>query len=148
MDNIKVFSKLWLPPILYAILIFWISSLEKPFGIELEVRNIDKLIHLLEYSIFGFLLIRAIRGSDIRVSRNSAILITFIIGAIYGFTDELHQSVVVGRFATISDFIFDSIGAFVGAVIFTMRGHPTRKKNGKKSGVSPFGVINGKNFTL
>lgn len=121
MNSMKGFSKLWLPVIIYAILIFWISSLESPFGIEYEAGNIDKLIHFLEYLIFGFFLIRAIRGSDSKISRNAAILITFIIGAFYGFTDELHQSVVPGRFATISDFIFDSLGALVGALMFKKR---------------------------
>ena len=118
MNNAKSFSKLWLPVIAYAILIFWTSFIEGPFGIELKVKNIDKVIHLLEYSIFGFLLIRAIHGSAPRISGNAAILITFVIGAFYGLTDELHQSVVPGRFATISDFIFDSIGSLVGAVVY------------------------------
>lgn len=119
MDNIRKFIKLWCPPIFYAILIFYGSSLEGPLIVDLEVGNMDKLIHFLEYLFFGFLLIRAIRGSDARITRNTTILLTFIIGTFYGFTDELHQGVVPGRFATISDFIADSIGAFVGAVIFT-----------------------------
>jgi VanZ family protein len=119
MDKLKAFSKLWLPVIIYAILIFWISSLERP--IELEIRHIDKLAHLLEYSLFGFLLIRAIHGSDANISRKAAVITAFAIGALYGLTDEIHQSVVPGRIASISDFIFDSIGSFVGAVIFAKK---------------------------
>jgi VanZ family protein len=121
MNNTKTFSKLWLPVITYAILIFWISSVERPFGIELKITNADKVIHFLEYSIFGFLLIRAIHGSNAVISRNAAILMTFAIGTFYGFTDELHQSVVPGRFATVTDFVFDSIGSFAGAIIFTIK---------------------------
>jgi VanZ family protein len=130
MDKIKKFIKLWFPPIFYAILIFYGSSIEGPFIVDLEVGNIDKLIHFLEYLFFGFLLIRAIRGSDARITKNTAILLTFIIGTFYGFTDELHQSVIPGRFATISDFIADSIGTFIGAVIYTAGGHFTRKNSG------------------
>ncbi len=120
MGKVKSFSKLWLPVIAYAILIFWLSSLEKPLGIELEIANIDKLIHLLEYAVFGFLLIRAIRGSDARLSVSVAVAMAFAIGTLYGLIDELHQTVVPGRFAEVSDFIFDSLGTFIGAMIFNV----------------------------
>ena len=119
--------KLWLPVIAYAILIFWISSLERPFGIKYEIGYLDKLVHFLEYSVFGFLLVRAIYGSDIKTSRKIAILIAFLIGSLYGITDELHQSVVPGRFATISDFIFDSLGSFFGAATGTRYLFPRKK---------------------
>lgn len=119
MSKMRNFLKSWLPVIAYAILIFWISSLERPFNIRFEAGNIDKVIHFLEYSVFGFLLIRAIYGSDIRISRSVAIIMAFLIGTLYGITDELHQSVVPGRFAEIADFIFDSIGSFVGAITGT-----------------------------
>lgn len=123
MDSVKNFIKFWSLPILYALLIFWSSSLEEPIFIKLDFRYSDKLIHFLEYAVFGFLLIRAIRGSGPEMSVKSAIALTFILGSFYGFTDELHQSVVPGRVACIYDFIFDCLGAFVGAAVFTMRGH-------------------------
>ena len=121
MSKAKRFVKLWLPPLFYAILIFWISSLEKPFGIKLEGGILDKLAHFLEYAIFGFLLTRAIRLSEARITPKAAVSMVFAIGAFYGLTDELHQGVIPGRFASVSDFIFDSIGSFAGAVIFTMK---------------------------
>ncbi len=133
MSKSKEFLRLWLPVIAYAVLIFWISSLEQPFGIKYEIGYLDKLLHFLEYSVFGFLLVRAIYGSDIKTSGKIAILIAFLIGSLYGITDELHQSVVPGRFASMSDFIFDSLGSFFGAVMGTrhfLRG---------KSDVSPHG---------
>ena len=114
----KSFLKLWPPVIAYAILIFWVSSLERPFGIRFEGWHIDKLIHFLEYAVFGFLLVRAISGSDAKISGKTAIMIAFLIGSFYGLTDELHQSVVPGRFATISDFIVDCIGSLAGAIIW------------------------------
>ena len=61
-------------------------------------------------------MVRAISGSDAKISGKTAIVIAFLIGSFYGLTDELHQSVVPGRFATVSDFIFDCIGSFVGAI--------------------------------
>jgi VanZ family protein len=115
----RSFLRPWFPVLVYAILIFWLSSLERPFGVEFKTGYVDKLAHLLEYTIFGFLLIRAIYGSNVNISRRTAIIIAFIIGACYGFTDELHQSVVPGRSASVFDFIFDCMGTFVGSVVFT-----------------------------
>lgn len=114
----KSFLKLWSPVIAYAILIFWVSSLERPFGISFEGGHIDKAIHFLGYTVFGFLLVRAISGSDAKISGKTAIVIAFLIGSFYGLVDELHQSVIPGRFATVSDFIFDCIGSLAGAIIW------------------------------
>ena len=113
------FLKLWVPVIVYAVFIFWMSSSEEPLTLKLTFLHADKLIHFLEYLIFGFLLIRALDGSGVKMARRSLIFLTFVIGAFYGFTDELHQNVVPGRFATVTDFIFDLIGTLVGAITFT-----------------------------
>ena len=121
MGEAKSFTKLWIPVIVYAILIFWVSSLESPLGIELEFNNADKAIHFFEYLILGVLLIRAINGSYPGIPNISVILITVAIGALYGFTDELHQSVIPGRFATVSDFIFDFAGVVTGALLYSGR---------------------------
>ena len=120
MKNSINFFKLWVPVIVYAVFIFWMSSFEDPLTLKLHFSHADKLIHVLEYSIFGFLLIRAFHGSGVKMARGGLLFLTFAIGAFYGFTDELHQSVVPGRFATAADFIFDLIGTFVGAVTFTI----------------------------
>lgn len=118
MRNSISFFKLWVPVIVYAVFIFWMSSSEEPLILKLPFTHADKLTHLLEYSIFGFLLIRAFHGSGVKMAKRNLLFLTFAIGAFYGFTDELHQSVVPGRFATVADFIFDLIGTFVGAVTF------------------------------
>lgn len=120
MENTKKFIKFWSPPLVYAILIYWLSSLERPFVIDVSINHFDKLIHLAEYAIFGFLLIRAVDSSGNGLSIRKAVIITFIIGTFCGLTDELHQSVVPGRYATVADFIFDSIGTFTGAVLFSI----------------------------
>ncbi|MEA3305765.1 MAG: VanZ family protein [Candidatus Omnitrophota bacterium] len=112
------FFKLWVPVGVYAVFIFWFSSLEEPLVLELPFPHADKLGHFLEYLIFGFLLIRALHGSGAKMAGRKLLFLTLAIGAFYGFTDELHQSVVHGRFATAADFIFDLIGTFTGAVIF------------------------------
>ena len=94
--------------------------MERPFAIDVYAYNFDKVLHFIEYSILGFLLIRGISGSNDNISFKKALIMTFIIGTFCGFTDELHQAVVPGRYATFADFTFDSIGVFAGAVMFSV----------------------------
>jgi len=118
MDFLRRFIKFWFPAVIYAILIFWFSSMEKPLGIEFGSGITDKLLHVLEYAVFGILLMRALYCSDSSMSWRITILIAFMIGAFYGFTDELHQSVVPGRYATAADFVADIIGVLAGIWLY------------------------------
>ena len=54
--------KNWVPPFLYMVLIFAISSLEQPPlpMPEFEWLTIDKLYHFVEYAILGALVARAL----------------------------------------------------------------------------------------
>lgn len=120
MEKTKKFLKLWLPPVAYSVLIFWLSSFEQPFIEKINITHIDKVFHFLEYSLFAFLLIRALYFSDDTLPMNKVFIISCIIGAFCGFTDELHQSIVPGRYATVGDFIADTIGTFSGAAVFIL----------------------------
>jgi len=77
----------------------------------------DFIFHLIEYSIFGFLLARAFIHSQQRGNWRSYILIT-LIGVLYAASDEFHQKFVAGRYSEFSDFIADSVGVILGLIIF------------------------------
>ena len=117
----KHFLKFWFPVIIYAILIFSVSSMEKPFTADFEIIGMDKILHILEYAVLGFLLGRAIAASLPNASPSKLIFIVFIIGTLYGFTDELHQYFIPGRDASIWDLLSDSTGSFLGALAFTKK---------------------------
>lgn len=91
-------------------LIFYFSSLSSPIEYELPY-GVDKIIHFIEYAVLGFLMAYSLKNS--RVSRY--ILYGWILASIYGITDEIHQSFVLMRDASIYDIMADSIGSFVGA---------------------------------
>jgi len=114
----KDFIKLWLPVIGYGIVIFWVSSLPQPFGIEIEQGNIDKVLHFCEYAVLGFLLMRPLCGPNTPLTRKGAFIVALLIGVVYGITDELHQSIVPGRDASICDVIFDAVGTLAGIILF------------------------------
>ena len=69
------------------------------------IFTLDKLIHIVEYFIFGVLLYFSI----IDITKYSIIL-SLILGTFYSFIDELYQSTVYSRDASGFDVIADIIG--------------------------------------
>ena len=68
----------------------------------------DKLFHATAYGILGFFAI----GYFSRVLANYqlALIIAFVFAAVFGATDEWHQSFVEGREADVLDWLADMIG--------------------------------------
>lgn len=108
--------KYWLPLIFYMGLIFYLSSISHPSVPMKDVWNIDKIYHLIEYGIFGFLAFIAFVHTplDILFRSKSPIIFAIVFTAFYGATDEIHQIFVPGRYASGVDWIFDVIGGFLG----------------------------------
>ncbi len=96
--------------LLYMGIIFYLSSMEMSSLPELP-RNFDKVLHTAEFAILAFLIFCSIKSM---VKRN-VFLLSFVIAAAYGITDELHQIYVPGRYASLADLAADSLGAFLGA---------------------------------
>ena len=74
------------------------------------IFTLDKLIHIVEYFIFGVLLYFSIVG----IAKYSIIL-SLILGTFYSFLDELYQSTVHARNASGFDVIADIIGLILSA---------------------------------
>lgn len=108
------FLKFWFPVFLYSGIIFYASSLSdvKP---PLDIKNIDKAIHVLEYLLFGFLLARAFTQQWPAVKIWQVVTICSLL---YGISDEYHQSFVPGRESSFIDAIADTIGGFSGAWVY------------------------------
>ncbi|MBL7130032.1 MAG: VanZ family protein [Candidatus Omnitrophica bacterium] len=113
---LKLFFKYWLPVLLYAILIFSISSIPGP---ELPQNLIlsDYLLHILEYLPFGFLMFRAIRNTRSNFTLRKIFISSAILVILYAASDELHQLFIPGRYASLLDLLCDGIGAAIGARI-------------------------------
>ena len=74
------------------------------------IFTFDKLIHIVEYFIFGTLLYFSI----VSVTKYSIIL-SLILGIFYSFIDELYQSTVYARDSSGFDVIADIIGLILSA---------------------------------
>lgn len=104
------------PTLFWAALIFTFSSIPnlKPPDVEISLQ--DKMVHLLEFLVLGFLLRRSFR--QIWGDRFSVILLTVAVGTLYGGLDEIHQSFVEGREASYGDFYADTLGIMLGHIVF------------------------------
>lgn len=95
----------WSLVAIYLISIFVISSFST-LPAQLSKVN-DKLIHFLEFFILALLLVLALIYSNIKYPYAIAIFIAICFAAL----DEFHQLFVLGRTASIFDFLADSSGA-------------------------------------
>jgi len=104
----------WAPAILYAVLIFALSSLPRPPPfVPPALLSLDKLLHLAEYAVLGALVARALRAGGWPAARVFAG--TLLVGSLYGAGDELHQALVPERSADVRDWAADTAGTALGA---------------------------------
>lgn len=101
-----LFLRYWLPVLLYVGLIFTMSSIHGS-SIPTFFPNVDKLEHLLEYSLFGLLAGRAIRFTLGGTRRLRAAWGTLALGALVAALDELYQKRVPGRSSDPLDWLTD-----------------------------------------
>ena len=101
----------WGPAVLWAAVLFLSSSRSDLPGASLFdwVPAGDKLVHLVVYGILGALLAR---GRRLQGYIPHAVLI--LAGALYGASDEWHQSFVPGRQVSALDWVADLCGVAAG----------------------------------
>lgn len=107
-----------MPVFLYAGAIFVFSSFSLPFFPGPEIRFIDRLLHVVEYGILGFLLGRAFLNASPSFFRRSFQAWAVGVAIFYGFTDEIHQFFVPMRSSNAIDLVCDGIGAVFAQFFF------------------------------
>ena len=109
--------RFWLPPIVWALFIFFFSTLPTIETTEIYWQDfiVKKLAHMIEYGILAVLLYRALVGSG--HSKKNAGLLAILIALVYGATDEYHQSFTPGREPKVRDVVFDTAGAILAIYI-------------------------------
>ncbi len=99
----------WLPALAIAGTIFWLSH--QPSS-DLPGTGIDKIEHAVAYGLLTLSLWFAFgsRLLDPRAAyRRGSIAV--VIAAVYGLSDEFHQSFISGRDPSAYDWIADVVGA-------------------------------------
>lgn len=98
----------WIPTLFSSAVIYWLSDQSHPPGHDLSP---DYVMHFLGYGILSLAVAGGVtRGFQERLTPGRAV-VSFVITAVYGFTDEFHQSFVPGRTAALSDILADCLGA-------------------------------------
>ena len=99
---------LWLPVVLWAGLIFGLSSIPSlSTGLGTWDLVLRKCAHATEYAILAVLLWRALRRE----------VAAFALAVAYAATDEWHQTFVRGRHGSPVDVAVDAAGALIGLVL-------------------------------
>ncbi len=101
--------------IIYAALIFYLSSQETIPAPQL-FANQDKVVHLAEYAPFGWLSLKAFMPAT-----PAGFLASVVFSLAYAASDEVHQSFVPGRDASIMDWLADAVGILIPGYIYVRR---------------------------
>ena len=106
---------LWAPVVLWAAVIFALSSIPS-LGTDLGVWDtiLRKGAHMTEYAILALLLFRAL-GSELHA---------FLFGLAYAVSDEIHQLFVGGRHGSPVDVAIDAAGLLLGLLALRLRSPP------------------------
>ncbi|MBI5465321.1 VanZ family protein, partial [Candidatus Gottesmanbacteria bacterium] len=104
----KKFFSSWSPAILWAGLIFYLSSLSvlPPTGNWFFDFIVPNLAHLTEYGILFALIWRG----------SKSVSVSFFLAIIYAFSDEFHQTFVPGRTADPLDLLIDVCGMMLASL--------------------------------
>ena len=90
---------------LFILLMIIGSSFEGNSIPKSYIFTLDKLLHIIEYFIFGTLLFFVFFSSS-----KTPDVISLILGIFYSLIDELYQSTVIGRDPSALDVLADIIG--------------------------------------
>ncbi len=124
------FVKYWLPFIVYASVIMWVSLTPMPEGLP-EIWQIDKVYHLGAYAVMGGLWVRAVRGEE-RTIRARTVLVAGCVAFVFGAAVEILQLLVPERSSDMIDALVNGAGGFTGAIIFnrflSFMGQSTRRR--------------------
>jgi len=105
---LKRILRLWLPVVVYAGLVYYLSSLSQVPGAG---RLPDYLSHPAEYLFFTLLLLRALHGGRKQPVATSTNLAAIGLSVLYAISDEFHQLHVPRRTASVKDVLSDTLGA-------------------------------------
>lgn len=100
----------WLPAILWAAGIFYLSARTGDELPRFDFPMLDKIVHFGLFGVLALLAFAGLRfGSGLRFG--AAVLLAFALASLYGGTDELHQLFTPARSSDLRDWIADTLGA-------------------------------------
>lgn len=124
----RKFAKWWLPVLVWMGVIFSGSSIGSipRVGGKMTDGLVHRAAHVIEFAALGALTLRAV-SKDKRITKRE-IIITLIVIALYGASDEFHQRFTPGRSSEGIAVVFDAAGGVIGAGLWWMRANKLAKR--------------------
>ena len=107
----------WWPPVLWLGAILTATSLPNSVLPDTSFRFADKALHFIMYGGLGLLVARAMHNPP-RTTRTRVIFAAFLLIVAIGGLDEWHQRFIQGRSYELADWMADSAGGLIGALIW------------------------------
>jgi len=113
------FVRYRLPALIYAVALFWASSLSRIPLPKIGLQFQDKMFHAVAYGVFSYLIYRALANPQPLVRRLH--LWAAGLGILYALSDEVHQYFVPGRSSEALDLLADAVGIVVVQFLLWLR---------------------------
>lgn len=99
----------------WMLVIFYLSH-QPTLGIPQPFSHSDKLYHAVTFGLLAALWLLSMKPGEAGFSRQQA-LAAAAIASLYGMSDEIHQHFIDGRQADWLDWLADSTGALLAALL-------------------------------
>src|SRR5215471_2183038 len=106
----------WWPALLWAALIFVLSSIPGTRFPTVDAPHADKVVHVALYLVLGVLCLRGVRARA-GMTGARAVAAAALIATLYGISDELHQIFTPNQSADWHDAAADAAGGLMGAFV-------------------------------
>ena len=114
----KRFFKFHFPFILWLLVIFAESSMPGDFYPQVDIVNVDKILHMGIYGLLAMLCyISLIHTEKVNTFTANPLMWTLIIGSLYGVSDEFHQLFVPNRSCDFWDWVADASGVIIAVIL-------------------------------
>jgi VanZ family protein len=122
----------WVPAAVWAAFLFYMSS-RQTLPVDLDL-GLDKVAHFAAYFVLGALL--SFGTERLHLSPKLAVLLGFS----YGIFDEIHQSLVPGRYPSVADWAADALGTLAGVFLFLFVSRRRASKRSARVGRTAEGI--------
>lgn len=113
----RLLSRLAAPAVMLTL---WLLSSRSTLPMPANIFGLDKLAHFVAYGILALTLGLWFPQRHWREAPLRTMLLIITIASVYGLVDEVHQSFVPGRHASVFDWLADTLGATLVAGIHYM----------------------------
>ena len=117
--SVPLFARYWLPVLTYVSLILALSA-QQGLPLPFLFPHADKVCHVLEYLGLGLLLVRACRGGLAGRAPIRAARWALGLGVLVGASDEIFQSTVPTRTASVYDLLADTGGLLLAQIVYLL----------------------------